>query len=166
MKSKIEDMLGVKKLKKEDDFIKLYFNDLGKIWDLSKSSQQVFGEIIQFVEWNPQNSIHNLISLNATKRKLIYSNLNWNIATAASRFSQCLKELSTHSTSDSILLKLSNDTYLLNSKIASKANWADTKVMQSIQLNITYDMVGKTLTTLVELQPETRKEQLKDLLES
>lgn len=164
MKSKIEDILGVKKLTKEDDFIKLYFTDIGKIWDLSKSSQQVFGEIIQFVEWNPQNSIHNLISFNATKRKLIYKNLKWNIATAASRFSQCLKELSTHN-SDSILLKISNDTYLLNSKIASKANWADTKIMQSIQLNITYDMVGKTLTTLVELQPEERKQQLKSVLE-
>lgn len=162
MKTKLEEILGVTNLTKEDEFIKLYLNDLGKLCDLSKPTLKLFTAIIKFVEYNPQNSIHNVISLSRDKRKKLIEETGWNIKSGPSQLSQSLVEL----TLKEVLIKIGADTYLLNPSIASKANWADVKLLRTIKLNITYEKAQRTLVTLIEELPDTNKEKLKELLES
>lgn len=159
--SKLERLLGNPDIGKEDDFIKLYFDDLGRLWDLSKPTQKVFGEIVRLVEYNPQSSMHNLISLNSTKKSVIAKKLGWKKSSSYSQFSQAIKEMC----DTEILHKIANDTLLLNPAIASKANWADVKLLRSIKLEITYEDSQRTLTTIVESLSDSQKQDLREILE-
>jgi hypothetical protein len=160
--SKILEILKIKNIGKEDEFIKLYFNDLGKIWGLSKPSQKLFGELIQYIEYNPQSTIHNLISLNSDKKDFISKKLDWKKSSSYAQFSHCFKELIEYE----VLFKLGKETYLLNPSIASKANWADVKLIRNIKMEITYDRAHKTLITFVESLSDRSKEIIKVDLEN
>jgi hypothetical protein len=162
--TKLEETLDIdiKKVGKEEEFIKLYFDDLGKIWDLTNTAQKVFGELARLVEFNPQASIHNVISLNGSKRKAIGKRLGWAENTYNSRISQALTNL----VEKKVVLKINNDTYLLTPTIASKANWADVKLLRSIKMEITYEECSRTLITFVESKDDFTKSNYKDIIES
>jgi len=148
----------------EPKFIKLYFDDISKLYSLSKNATTFFYETMKLVTYNPTDSLHNLIYFTSSRKKSLYKKLTNNPSTAYTLFMRAKKEL----VDAELLIEVGTegDTYLVDSSICSKTSWANTEVMQSIQLTVTYESSGKTLSTLIEEHPSIIKkevEQLRDI---
>ena len=144
----------------EPKFIKLYFEDLGKLWDLNRNAQRLFGELIKLVEYNPQSTWHNIVNLYPLRKRKVYSALNWKGNAGYVSMTRALSELVTKK----VITKIEEDCYLINGDICTKANWGDMKLIKSLTTTVKYEETQRTLITFVEMQPDKVKEEFKSII--
>jgi hypothetical protein len=144
--------------RQEPDFIKLYFSDIGKLWDLNKNAQMLLGEMMRIIEYNPQSTWHNVVILHSINKKQVFNNLKWVGDAGYVALHRGLKEL----IAKKIITKLETDYYLVSGDICTKANWSDIKLITKLTTTITYEHAQRTLITFVEKQTPETKEKFKE----
>ncbi|MGL4977023.1 MAG: hypothetical protein ACRC5G_03325 [Cetobacterium sp.] len=138
----------------EKPFIKLYLEDISKLWNISKPGQIIFGEMLKMVTYNPTDKIHNSVELSMRTKKLIKSKLSSEENTSNTLFSRGIKNL----LKSELITKLDCDLYYISHSICSKTNWANTEAMKSIKVETIYQAGYRSLTTFVEMNRELTKE--------
>lgn len=138
----------------EPEFVKLYLQDIGKLFDLDSNSQRLFGELIKLI--NPKDpSMHNLVVLNRSRKDKIATRLGWDgVDAKGTPKKYYINNYLIRLCKSQIIKKLSADMYIVNPFICSKVNWENTELLRSIHLSITYDEVQRTLITMVEQIPK------------
>lgn len=135
---------------KEPEFIKLYFTDISKLYGLSKPACNLFLELIQLIDYNP-NTLHNVITITSKRKRMIFESLGWsedkyNQKSKYAMYSKYIRELM----SSKLITRIEDDIYLVNPDICGKTSFQNLQKIKSISLNITYEIASKTLVTLVE----------------
>lgn len=146
----------------QPDFVQMYLQDIGRLWELSSPAQKVFGEFMKLIEYSPKSKIHNLVEISKRIRKNMIISLGIsNYSNPYVFLNRAIRDLIKAGViiqiKDDETGEVIDDLYLVDPSICSKANWAHTELMRSIKLTITYTRSQRTLVTLIEQDPEHAK---------
>ena len=151
---------------KEPDFVKLYLKDIGKIFELNKPAQIIFGQFLRLVTYNPKDRIHNVVSLGTSSKRAIKALFKTSTgpkadAVANSQYSKGLKSL----LASTLVTELSPDLFYISHEICSKTNWANTEAMRAIKIETIYESNNRTLITFVEDNKEYTKREIENQIQ-
>ena len=114
---------------KEPDFVKLYLNDIVRLYDLPKSTGNILFEMIRDMSYD------NLVSLGSYKRAIIAERLGIAKGTISNALTKFVEE--------GFLSKVSSTEFVVNPEIVGKGKWKDIK---ELRLTMVYNQDGKTWT--------------------
>jgi hypothetical protein len=152
---KLNEKLGMTPTK-EPDFIKLYFDDIRKLWEISKPAQIILGELLKLVTYNPTDKMHNMVVLPTHIKQEIKNLLSDKPLIANNIFSRGIASL----LKSSLLIKVNTDVYYLSHFLCSRTDWSNTEAMRAIRIEILYTSGCKTLNTYVDNNLEDAKEMI------
>lgn len=134
---------------KEPDFVKLYLDDIGKLFSIDNNSQKLFGELLKLIDPKEKN-IHSVVILNTAIKNKIALNLGF---TGVDKNGTPRKYLVNNYlgklNKSGIIRRLESDIYIINPFICSKVDWNNTELLRSIHLQITYDHTTRSMVTLI-----------------
>jgi len=163
MKETILDFFKEVTSTKEPDFVKLYLDDIGKLFSLDNNSQKVFGELLRLIDPKEKN-IHSVVVLNKAIKDRIAKHLKFEGVDKNGRAKKYLVNNYLFKLNKSgIIRRLESDIYIINPFICSKIDWNNTELLRSIHLNITYDHTTRTMLTLINKNEDKVKTSLDNL---
>jgi hypothetical protein len=118
-----ELVLSEKKINvsREPDFIKLYFDEITRIYDLPKTNSRVLVSLLRYVNYE------NKIYLNGALIKELSKELDMKVQS----FRNALSKLS----KSEVLYRLDTGVYLINPNIMAKGKWSD---IEKLRLKVSY----------------------------
>lgn len=125
--------LTTKQIEIEPDFVKLYLNDITRLYDLPRSTNKILLELLTFMQYD------NIIALGKYRKTEIAKKLNITTGTLANALTKFIEQ--------GILQKKSPSEFLVNPYIFGRGKWKDIK---AIRLSISYDSKGKRMTVIRE----------------
>lgn len=128
---------------KEPDYIKLYTDDIGRLFELPSSASDVLSAIASHMAYNT-----NIIVLYGPIKKIIMSELNMNSNT----FNKAVDNLYRAG----MLIRISRACYMVDPELYGKGSWQD---VRRVRLSIEYNPDGtKSVKTELVKQMEDQKQ--------
>ncbi len=118
-------------LPREPDFVKMYVNDIGKMFDLTKSDDKVLFCITKHMTFS------NLVYLVMPVKKMIMAELKMPLNT----LNDSIRNLS----DSGIMQRQAHGVYLINPNLFAKGKWED---IVKIRMAIEYSSSGKKITSI------------------
>lgn len=118
-------------LPREPDFVKMYVNDIGKMFDLTKSDDKVLFCITKHMTFS------NLVYLVMPVKKMIMAELKMPLNT----LNDSIRNLS----DSGIMQRQAHGVYLINPNLFAKGKWED---IVKIRMAIEYSSLGKKITSI------------------
>ncbi len=111
---------------KEPEFVKLYIEDIKRIFDLNQSESRILNCLLKYMSYN------NVVVLLKPIKDMICRDLNMPINTLNKAIDNLYKL--------NILIRMHKSVYLVDPNLFGKGRWED---IHSIRLSITYDQSGR-----------------------
>ena len=136
-------------------FVKLYFDDIARLYKVSKPAGNLFFELTRLIKTDPKG-FPNVIFLSAKTKKLMAiaagiaeSETDPNIYNTSKYLAELVKA--------GLLGKIDSNTFIANPDIVSKVDWELAQKIHQIRVAITYDIVGRNILTIIEQQESEPK---------
>lgn len=111
----------------EPNYIKMYIDDVSKLYGLSSGENNVLRELLRYLNYN------NEIIITAYIKNTIKEDLNLSIKLIEKTISRCIKS--------NIMIRKQRGVYIVNPNLFGKGSW---KNILRLRLELTYDVHGKT----------------------
>jgi len=135
-----EEKTNVIRLPQEPEFIKLYLQDINKIFDLPKGCSPVLYEILKQMTYDGKIVLNKYVKEEcATAAKI-----------ALSSFNNCLTDL----VKKDILKRLGTGTYIANPHLFGKGSWAEISKQREFYLTVKYSSKGKEVVKTPPVQED------------
>lgn len=121
----------VVRLNQEPDFIKVYLQDINKIFELSKGCTPALYEILKKMNYEGH------ITLNKYIKEICAKNAGMTL----NSFNNCITDL----TKKDILKRLAQGVYIANPNIFGKGSWTEISKQREFYLTIKYTKEGKSI---------------------
>lgn len=129
----------VVRLPQEPEFIKLYLQDINKIFDLPKGCSPALYEILKKMNYEGHITLNKFIKEICAK----------NAGLTLSSFNNCITDL----IKKDILSRVGHGVYVANPHIFGKGSWAEISKQREFYLTIKYSKNGKEIVQN-QIQPE------------
>jgi hypothetical protein len=134
---------------REPDFVKLYLDDIGKLFSIDNNSQRLFGELLKLIDPKEKN-IHSVVVLNKAIKNRIAQNLGFTgVDKKGTPNKYLINNYLGKLNKSGLIRRLESDIYIINPFICSKVDWNNTELLRSIHLEITYDHTTRSMITLI-----------------
>lgn len=141
----------------QPSFIKLYFDDLALLHRVSHPASNLFFELCKLIKTDI-NTFPNAIFLSSrTKQDLaVRAGIAKDIEDRPNIYNtnKYLSEL----VKGGLLKKVDSNTFIANPDVVCRVEWGLAQKIKQLKVEITYDMVGRNINTIIKQQDEKDKE--------
>ena len=131
---KKQEKTNVVKIQSEPAFVKLYIEDISKLYDLPKGTDKLLFELVKSMSYEGE------ICLNAGKKRIIAEKLGFsNTRTIDNNLTKFCKK--------DILDRVETGVYIANPNLFGKGSWADIYKLRTLWLKKSYTRNGETIET-------------------
>lgn len=142
---KSETKTNVYKLPQEPEYIKLYLQDINKIFNLPKGCSPALYEILKKMNYDGEIVLNKYVKAECAKN----SNLK------PSSFDNCITDL----VKKDILKRKATGTYLANPHLFGKGSWSDICKQRNFYLTVKYSKNGREIVPTEPVQEEFNLEE-------
>lgn len=141
----------------ESAVIKMYLQDVGRLYYLDGGSRSVLGQMLKISEPSV-DGLQTIVDLSATKKDLIAENIGWTGVSERGRPEKYLvNEYLQRLCKRGAIQRLSASVYVINNSICGKIDWKNTGNVKSIQVSIKYEGSIRSIVTKVETGTNTEE---------
>lgn len=121
----------VVRIAKEPDFVKVYLQDINKIFELPKGCTPALYEILRQMNYDGHITLNKYIKENCAK----------NAGMTLNSFNNCLTDL----TKKDIIKRVAQGVYIANPYLFGKGSWTEIAEKREFYLTIKYTKEGKSI---------------------
>ena len=121
----------VTQLPKEPNFVKLYIDDIGKLYNLPKSCSGLMMALVKKIDYE------GIITIASGAKKRTAKELGISIQSFDNSIQKLLKQ--------GIMIRIDRGEYMMNPNLFAKGDWTDVRRLRNkyIELNISYTDTGE-----------------------